>query len=338
MNGEEVVAIAGFAIAYSLAVCCLARRLGLWLRVMDVPGGRKLHLRPTPLVGGLAAAVPAILVLVLGGADTQGLTAAIGLAGAGALLLGFLDDRAELRPSLRLAFSILIVLFAIDASPDLRLSFLKFSFLDRTLVLSGTGGTIFTLLCFIGLQNAVNMADGKNGLVSGMMLCWCLLFWIHAPAGLYPALLALTLATGVVFVFNVRGKLFLGDAGSYGLSILAGLMAVAIYNQNFVALPAETVALWFLVPVLDTLRLIVSRGLAGRRPFQPDRNHFHHLLYHAMPWGQGLAIYLAMVLLPGLLAALAPATALPLILVTTGMYGVVYIALTRGFKLGNIPY
>lgn len=336
MSGGAAIAIAFFAAAFSYAVCRFARPLGVALQVMDIPGGRKIHLEPTPLVGGLAAAVPAILVLLFVRHGTLGIAPAMGLAGAGALLLGFLDDRVELRPLLRLGFSVLILLFAIDAAPDLRLTFLKFSFLDRTLVLTGAGGMIFTLLCFIGLQNAINMADGKNGLVSGMTLCWCLLLWIHAPADLYPVLLALTLATAVVFAFNLRGRLFLGDAGSYGLSILVGVLAVCTYNQNFVTLPAETVALWFLVPVLDTLRLVVRRLLSGHAPFKADRNHFHHLLYDAMPWSQGLAIYLGMVLVPGLIAALIPALALPLIVITASIYALAYVSLTRAHKLGDI--
>src|SRR3546814_9730280 len=39
----------------------------------------------------------------------------------------------------------------------------------------------FTLLCLLGFQNAVNMADGTNGLVIGLGLGWVALLLLHAP-------------------------------------------------------------------------------------------------------------------------------------------------------------
>src|SRR3546814_9811233 len=36
--------------------------------------------------------------------------------------------------------------------------------------------------------------------------------------------------------------------------------------------------LWLLIPVVDCLRLIVTRVAIGRSPFEPDRDHLHHRL------------------------------------------------------------
>ena len=51
-------------------------------------------------------------------------------------------------------------------------------------------GDGFTLLCLLGLLNAVNMADGKNGIVIGMGLIWTVVLAAHAPAAMLPVLAA----------------------------------------------------------------------------------------------------------------------------------------------------
>ncbi|RMD87314.1 MAG: hypothetical protein D6807_08100 [Alphaproteobacteria bacterium] len=146
---------------------------------------------------------------------------------------------------------------------------------------------------------------------------------------MYPVLAALSAALLVTLLFNLRGRLFLGDAGSYSLSVLIGLLAIYAYNQGFDRLPADSVALWFLIPVLDTTRLIVTRVSRGQPPFRGDRTHLHHLLYDAMPWRYGLLLYLGMILLPGLLALALPEITLLLLIATTFGYGLVCIGLVR---------
>jgi UDP-GlcNAc:undecaprenyl-phosphate GlcNAc-1-phosphate transferase len=291
----------------TLAVCLEARRIGEALRVMDAPDAvRKRHAQVTPLVGGLAVVLPIIALSLFYGRETNlPIFNAYAAVMGGALLLGFRDDRKHLPATLRLVVSAGIALVAILMFSPFQVQFLRFSFLDLPIFTNGWG-LPFTILCLVGLQNAVNMADGKNGLVIGLTFIWTLLLSIYAPPHLLPLLAALMAGLAVAFVFNMRGRLFLGDAGAYALSFSVALTALYIYNVNFVDVPADMVALWFLLPVTDCLRLMITRALSGRSPFSADRQHLHHILLRFMAWDRALVIYLSLVAIPSFLAVWMP--------------------------------
>ena len=221
------------------------------------------------------------------------------------LVIGFIDDRRHLRPMVRLVLASMICLAALQAVPAYGVAFFKFTFIPETLFLDGWRA-FFSILCLVGLQNAVNMADGKNGLVPGLCLIWSLLIAAYAPAHLLPVVTVLIAVLVVVLAFNLADRLFLGDSGCYAISILVGLLAIHTHYINFARLPADVVALWFLIPVVDCVRLMFGRVLAGRSPFDADRNHLHHYLSAMMPWRWGLLVYLAMVAVPALLAYARP--------------------------------
>ena len=163
----------------------------------------------------------------------------------------------------------------------------------------------FSLLCLVGVQNATNMADGKDGLAIGLSLLWTGLLFAHAPDHLRPLLLVLAVGLALVLIFNLSGRLFLGDSGSYSISAFVGLATIYCYGVGFPVLRADVVALWFLIPVVDCLRLMAVRLARGRSPFSSDQNHLHHILTRWMPWRWGLPLYLALVGLPSLVGVLA---------------------------------
>lgn len=293
----------------TLGLCVWATPIGRAAGVVDAPDGlRKTHKRPTPLVGGIAVLIPvAIMAAVLTlTTDYSPLYLALGLVVAAFLLLGFVDDRRHIRPVLRLGISVAVVLVALIVIPGFTVTFFKFSFLTSPLFLGSVGGALFTILCVVGLQNAVNMADGKNGLVIGMSLIWVALLALYAPGHLQPLLAVFGAGLAITLAFNLRGKLFLGDSGTYGISAAIALIAIYTHNVAFATFPADAVALMFLVPVVDVLRLMGLRVLQRRSPFRSDRNHLHHVLLGFLPARQALAAYLTLVGAPSLLAYLSP--------------------------------
>jgi len=318
-----VAIFAGAALLVSIAVGLRADSLGRALRVMDIPDGRrKRHRRPTPLVGGLAV-LPAVLaaLLVPGGAF---FSVAAMLTGLG-FLLGFLDDRAELSARWRFAISVLAVVTAFSSLPEMALSQLDFSFMPahEALTLAPAVAVGFTALVLVGLQNAVNMTDGKNGLVAGLCVIWCGFLAVSAPAPVPGIALVFAAALVPILALNLLGRLFLGDCGSYGLAAAIGLLAVYSYSASGAALPADTVALWFWVPVLDCLRLIAVRLGLGRSPMTGDRRHLHHYLGAILPWRYGLIVYLALVAAPGAAAIAAPQFTATFLLASTGLYAAI---------------
>lgn len=332
MTGGLLFGICFIAFSISMSVCFVAQPLARALNVMDMPdgvNGRKRHARPTPLVGGLAVMIPVLAALFFLQPGFHSFSAFVGIATLVVLLIGFFDDRYHLSPSLRLALSAFVLTITLAFVPDLRLGLLYFSFLDSPYLLSPVVAGAFTLVCLLGLQNAVNMADGKNGLVIGISMVWTGFLIYCAPVELQPVLLTLLAALFTTFMFNLRGRLFLGDAGSYSIAVLIGLLSIYVFNHSRVSLPADLIVLWFLIPTLDCVRLIGSRVSQGRAPFSADRNHFHHVLYDNMPWGYGLLLYLGMIALPGAAGLVWPELSLPLIILTAFAYSVIYVSLTR---------
>jgi UDP-GlcNAc:undecaprenyl-phosphate GlcNAc-1-phosphate transferase len=291
----------------TLAICWKAMAIGTALKVLDAPdAGRKRHARITPLVGGLAIIVPLIFVSLCNAWMTDlPMFNAYALVLTAGLLLGFRDDRKHIPAMLRLAVSVAIGVVGLKMFSPFEIQFLRFSFIDAP-IFTGAWGLPFTVLCLVGLQNAVNMADGKNGLVIGLCFIWTSILVIYAPPHLYPLLATLLAGLLITLAFNLSGRLFLGDAGAYGLSFAVAMLTLYIYNVNFSALSADMIALFFLIPVVDCLRLMIGRSLKGRSPFSADREHLHHILLRFMSWEKALVTYLAMVFLPAFMAIWMP--------------------------------
>ena len=327
------------ATLFTLTVCVKAMDIGKALKVLDEPdAGRKRHKRVTPLVGGLAIITPLILISLYNYLVTDlPIFESYALVLTGGLLLGFKDDRRHLSAMLRLLISTGIGLAGIVLYSPFEIQFLRFSFMD-TPVFTGAWGVPFTILCLVGLQNAVNMADGKNGLVIGLSFIWTSILMIYAPPHLYPLLASLLAGLAIALAFNLRGKLFLGDAGAYGLSFAVAMLTLYIYNVNFIAVSADMIALWFLIPVVDCLRLMIGRSLKGRSPFTPDREHLHHILLRFTNWEKALVTYLAMVFLPSFLAIWMPELTLLWAALSLAIY-VMVVATARFLQLEHeVPH
>ena len=325
-----------------------ANRLGHGLGLLDFPdvlGGRKRHAGVTPLVGGLAVMVATLIgvaVALAQSAVDRPVSQHLAWLGGCVLIMGLVgmaDDRFGLSARFRLAGGIVVLTALVAASPDFSIDFLRFSTVDHLILLGGFGG-LFTLVCLVGLLNAVNMADGKNGLVISLSLLWLALLFPTVGAGVRPVLAAVIGALAALLPFNMASRLFLGDGGSYSLSALAGLTGVYAYSHAFDMLPADRVALLFAVPVIDTVRLITVRLSRGRSPFAPDRDHYHHHLAHRWGWPGGLVVYLLLVSVPNLIALLMPQLTVTMLALTGAGYLITLVVGVRadraeGFQPGQ---
>jgi UDP-GlcNAc:undecaprenyl-phosphate GlcNAc-1-phosphate transferase len=330
----ELLAIASLlGLGLSLLVGRFARAIGTSLNLLDHPdsaGGRKQHRRVTPLVGGIAVAGAALAAMMLVRGTTADAALALdmgwlALAVGVMFMIGAVDDRRNLNPYLRLGAAVAILSLVVIAAPHFSLDSLLFSG-EVDAAAMGNFGPLFALLCLVGLLNAVNMADGKNGVVIGMGLIWTVLLALHAPVALLPVLAATGVALAVMLGFNMANRLFLGDGGSYAVSTLFGLLAIAIYNIDADRLRADEVALLFAVPVFDTIRLMATRLMQGRSPMEGDRDHLHHHLHARIGWPRGLLVYLTMVAAPNFAALIWPGSGLVWLAVTFLAYLGVLVA------------
>jgi UDP-GlcNAc:undecaprenyl-phosphate GlcNAc-1-phosphate transferase len=170
------------------------------------------------------------------------------------------------------------------------------------------------------------MADGMNGLVIGLAAIWtgCLMF--YAPEQLQLYLRFMLLGLLILLPFNLRESLFLGDAGSYSIGATIGLLMIYCSKAAGNQLHMLTVVVWLSVPVVDCLRVMVTRLLSDRSPMIGDKNHLHHRLMRRWDASQALVIYLGLVGIPSLGAAIWPeATHSMLTLVVAGYGGVLWL-------------
>ena len=303
-----VVVVSAVSAMATTALCLRAAPISQWLGIVDVPGHRKMHSRPTPLMGGivlLLAVLPVVVVsAILGFAGLQLLTSLVWAGSvAGMSMLGLADDRHTLSPKDRLLVSFLVFGSATIMDTQLNVGWLSFEHPDLKFGFGIPGlAMIFTTLCCVGLVNAVNMADGKNGLVAGMCLGWLVLLGLRAPASLFPIVAIMAASLSVVLLFNLFGRLFLGDSGAYGVATAIGLLSIAIYNTPGShagrSISADELVVLFLVPVLDSFRLTYVGLREGRSPMSADRNHLHHYLQNWFGWPVGLVVYLFLALGP----------------------------------------
>lgn len=346
MNWAMILALV-FGSAWAMGVALNANPIGLLFGIMDAPdpiGGRKRHDHVTPLVGGIACVLPTLAVL-LATALTTDFPNALSrqemswIFGATAILffVGVLDDKFSLSPKLRLLISILVFCVLILQVPDLHLELLWFSFAPQPIFI-GVFGSVLSILCLVGILNALNMTDGKNGLVIGITLFWVFALWTQAPVQLKPLLCTLFAALMVLLYFNLKGVLFLGDSGVYGVSALVGMLAIFIYNRRPDTVAADQILLWLSFPVVDCLRVMGARVLSGRSPFDPGRDHFHHYLARRFGWDTGKYVCWALVWIPGIASILFPAlTPVMLVLMLASYVAVMrYIARPASRPLSSV--
>jgi len=255
----------------------LAKLAEKWL-ILDQPGARKVHSTPIPRVGGLAmvmgVSVAALLTIDLHARDRWFLVAAAVL-----VAFGVLDDRFDLDYRIKLlgqllAVGIVVVLGGMQVHAIT---------LDDRVLLPGWISLPLTVFFLVGVTNAINLADGLDGLAGGTtFLCLCAVALLSS-VGDQGTCTALGLAfAGAVLGFlrfnTFPASVFMGDAGSQLLGFTIGVLSVratqSLASQVSAAIPVLLLAL----PILDTLCVMAQRIGEGRSPFSPDKNHIHHKL------------------------------------------------------------
>lgn len=280
-------------ILITVAVCLFARALGDWLQVIDHPDSeRKTHSGPTPQVGGIAVmaamAVWAISELLWGAPANAGFYFALLLCGGGVAIVGFMDDQHTISASSRLFLLGIFSVITLRLDPVLaadRIHLAAWGWIATPPLLLPA----LTVLALSGFSSAVNMTDGLDGLVLALVCVWSLcLAWIGTPE-ISSAAAVIAASSAITMLYNLRGRLFLGDCGAFAVAFVVGIFAIRAHNVG--KLPLETALVWFYLPVLDCLRLIPLRLGRHRSPFKPDREHFHYRLSARLGDNWAIAVY-----------------------------------------------
>lgn len=217
------------------------------LGLLDRPGGRKQHAKPTPLVGGLGIGFGLIVIWLLVPSVRPDPWLVVGFCGM--LVLGAIDDIRELPALRKLAIELGLIACTLSAA-GISLDHLG-TLLPGVEVYAGWLALPIAVFGIASVLNAVNMIDGVDGLSGGVALAgFAALATVAALAGdtaqmqlaLIPcAAIAGFLGYNLRFPGRPAARVFLGDAGSLSVGFLLGAYAVLICQNS--AIPA-IVTVW----------------------------------------------------------------------------------------------
>ena len=325
----------------SLALIVPIRHLALRYGFVDHPGPRKVHIRPVPLLGGVAiylAFVLSILLTIHGPLRQQ--IAGI-LAGATLLaVVGLLDDAGLLHHQVKLFIGMPA------AAIFLLVSGIRAKFFSE--FVPGMLGVILdiclTILWVVGITAAFSILDHMDGLCAGIAAVAALFFALAASMNgqtMVRTLAAAVLGAALGFLrwnFN-PARIFMGDGGAMFLGFLMAALGLKIRNDG-ARFPASWLvpALILAIPIFDTTLISISRSRRGLLPFtSPGKDHTAHRLSNLGLGHRGAVLLLYLV------AALAGTTALFVPRVSPAMaYAfasvIAVLALSAVFLLEGAPY
>ena len=188
--------------------------------------------------------------------------------------IGFLDDLGiPLTPVIRLLASALILTLVFIFVPGWMPNRL-IEYVGGTSLEFEVGLIAVSVFVCVGFINAGNMADGANGLFSGICLAFFVCVWFLTANNFY---FALSLGLLSFFLINVlTGRIIMGDFGAYGLSALIALVGFDLFDQGLVGLGFLASLLSY--PCVEIIRIFVVRIGKGMSPFRADNQHSHNLL------------------------------------------------------------
>lgn len=285
----EIWFIAALAGVCSYVLTGWVRKLALARGVVDVPNERSSHLIPTPRGGGVAIVTATLAgtgaLKILGAISLQPFIAIFG-GGIAVAIVGYLDDRHQLSPRVRLAVHFGAALWALawmGGLPPLRFGDTVFTF--------GWDGYVLGALGIVWTLNLFNFMDGIDGIAGSEAV-----FIVCAGA-----LITLTEVSGSLLVGDVAGpaamvaaaccgfllwnwppaKIFMGDAGSGYLGYVVVVLALAAARENPVAL-----LVWLILGgifFVDATVTLVRRVVRGERVHEAHRSHAYQWL--SRRWG-----------------------------------------------------
>lgn len=281
---------AGLAWAYLIALgftgafflVPVVRRWAIRLGALDRPSARKVHLVPTPLLGG-AAVYAAFAVTVIANFHFSLELKGVALGALVVVVAGIVDDLVDLPAPIKLGCQLAAAAVAVHWGVILNTVptwVPAFMWLNVTL----------TILWFLTVTNAIQFLDGMDGLAAGLGAISGVFFSVTAlgtgQSYLMYVSAALVGACLGFLPYNFRpggATIFLGDAGASFIGFtLAGLAAMGQWAENNPVIALLTPTLILAVPLFDIAFVGVARVKRGKVHSVREwlaytgKDHIHH--------------------------------------------------------------
>ncbi len=270
------------ALFASMMLVVPVRAFALRVGMVDLPGPRKVHHAPIPLLGGLAmyaAVVIAVLLSFQGPARTQ--IAGILIGATLVAAVGILDDRGLLHHQVKLFVGMPV------AAGILLFSGIRAQVFST--LLGGRYGDVLdaalTVLWVVGITASFSILDHMDGLCAGVAAMSSVFFALIAYLNgqtLVTTLAAAVLGAATGFLrWNFKpAKIFMGDGGAMFLGFLMATLGLKLRMENVTHLSAWLAPVLILgVAIFDTTLVTMSRARRGLLPFAtPGKDHAAHRL------------------------------------------------------------
>lgn len=263
-------------------------KIAVKLMLLDIPNEyRKIHKYNVPLIGGISIALSVIIVeLVNMSNPLLDNTLVYSLMSGGVVLLvtGVIDDKISLSPKVKLIIQCCCAYFLVEHGV----------FFDQVFDIIGLANLpvfikqLITIIFIVGTINAYNLIDGIDGLAGSLFLvafiwitCVSLYFGNHGIA-LFGSAIIGGLVGFLKFNLSVIKNIFLGDSGSLFLGFVLSGLCIIISEQSFEYSYSSPIVIGTLslisIPIIDEIRVFITRLNRRKSPFLADRTHIHHIL------------------------------------------------------------
>lgn len=199
--------------------------------------------------------------------------------------LGLLSDKNILdSPKTRIILQILILFFLVFFS-KLTIDNLDNNFLNILLYNKFTN-ICFTIFCFAILVNGSNFIDGLNGLSSGYYLMIIISIYYICTNNIdihfiyKEEIQIIFLSLLIFFIFNIFGRVYLGDGGSYLIATFIGFFLIEFFaNNSHVNISPYYIAVLLWYPAFENLFSIFRRIFKKNNVSSPDKRHLHQMIF-----------------------------------------------------------
>lgn len=275
-----------FSVSLAAAMTPVVRRIALRLDILDVPGGRKIHEKATPLLGGVAIIVAFNAALLANMILEQQMIILL-WGGLVVAAVSLYDDVRGLSARIKLLVQLLVV--AVMIVFGICLNLFPFNTLWGYVL-----NVVFTVIWIIGITNSMNFIDGMDGLASGVAAIIALFMGIVAYQTDQPFMgwIAIAMVGSCLgflpFNFGLRrpAAIYLGDTGSTFIGFILAALAIKgdwAENSRIVSFSAPVLIFWVLI--YDMAYITVERILSGKVRTVKEwidyvgTDHIHHRLY-----------------------------------------------------------
>lgn len=258
--------------------------------LFDIPGRRKIHKKITPSLGGIAIFLgffisSLVWIEILNWSQIKFILVSLFVI----FFIGVRDDLVPLRAMVKLWGQILVACLIIFLL-DLRLhSFYGLFGSGEWPVLASY---LVTVLTIIVITNSFNLIDGLDGLAGtiGTIALVCFGIWFFLVGEDIYSTLAFAMAGGIFafLIFNWEpSEVFMGDTGALVIGMMLSILTIHFidYNANLPVnfpykfeAPIATAGCFIIIPLVDTLRIVILRLSKKQSPFAPDKSHVHHAI------------------------------------------------------------